>query len=118
MLLYRRYLNNEKSKESDLSEAFSHLRQAAHHGLEEARSALNILTSELANQEKENITITLPAHAEKKNVGYEVNKHESSVRKAFSEPHIFSCCHNNVKDKSEIINFELKKGSVTFYFGD
>lgn len=116
LLLYRRYLNNEKSKKSDLSDAFSHLRQAADHGLEEARSALTILTIELANQDVENVTTILPARSAEKNFHCEVSKHELSIRKAFSEPHSFNCCH--VNDKSEIINLEFKKGSVNFYFGD
>ncbi len=116
LLLYRRYLNNEKSKESDLSDAFSHFRQAAYRGLEEARSALNMLTIELANQDMENVTTILPARAEEKNLLCEVKKQGLSIRKAFSEPHSFNCCH--VNDKSEIINFEFKKGSVNFCFGD
>ena len=116
LLFYRRYLNNEKSKENDLSEAFSHLRQAAHHGLEEARSALIFLTNEVANDVVRFTTIS-STHAGEKLRSKE-SKHGLTVRNAFSEPHSFSYCHNHNNDKSEITNFEFNRGSVSFYFGD
>nr|CAH0100601.1 unnamed protein product [Daphnia galeata] len=116
LLFYRRYLNNEKSKENDLSEAFSHLRQAAHHGLEEARSALIFLTNEVANDVVRFTTIS-STHAGE-NLRSKESKHGLTVRNAFSEPHSFSYCHNHNNDKSEITNFEFNRGSVSFYFGD
>jgi TPR repeat protein len=110
-------LNNEKSQESDLSEAFSHLRQAARHGLEEARSALIILTNDVANQEVSHVTTILPAHAGERSLRCEESKHGLSARKALSEPLSFSYC-NNANHTSKIINFEFNEGSVSFYFGD
>ncbi|XP_057367396.1 uncharacterized protein LOC130688429 [Daphnia carinata] len=114
LLLYRRYLTDESSKENDITRAYDLLRQAAQQGVEEASAALIAIASEQENQDA-----TTPSTTTKTTVGRNtLCNGMASFRKASSEPHSFTSCHRQLKDSVDTTEFELRRDSISFYLGD
>ena len=119
LLHYRRYLSNEKSKEIDLSEAFSLLRQAAQQGLEEARSAMSALKNEVETRYMAHLSTASMVERDKEN-NSRLLTCGSTFRKAFSEPHNFSYYSGDSTKSANNLKFEkqITNDSVFFYVGD
>ncbi|XP_032781569.2 uncharacterized protein LOC116919661 [Daphnia magna] len=114
LLLYRRYLNDESSKENDITRAYDLLRQAAQQGLEEASAALIAISSEQETQNATNYSTTTRTIVGRNTLCNGM----TSFRKALSEPHSFTSCHRHLKDSVHTTEFEFKRDSISFYLGD
>lgn len=113
LLLYRRYLNDETSKEKDFIRAYALLRQAAQQGLQEATAALIAISGEAEQDATSCSTTSRTMFANDSLCNGMV-----SLRKAVSEPRSFTYCPRRLQDTADTIEFEFRRDSISFYIGD